>query len=510
MMYDPEKSDSCIVAVKSTNKPTEAGAESMERRQGTKRNADGTCTHRTQSRARVSPGLERVRERAKRSKKERFTSLLPHVDAELLLWAYKRLKRDASPGVDQWTWTEYGKQLEENLIDLHGRLHRGSYRALPSRRVFIEKDDGRRRPLGVASLEDKILQRALVAVLNAVYEVDFLGFSYGFRPGRSQHDALDALATGILRRKVNWIVDADISSFFDRVDHGWLDRFLKHRIGDPRVLRLLGKWLKAGVMEDGELKPTEEGTPQGSVISPLLANVYLHYVFDLWVDQWRKRHAEGDVIVVRYADDTVVGFQHEDTARRFLADLHTRLEAFGLSLHPAKTRLIRFGRYAADKQRQRGLGKPETFDFLGFKHICSRNRFGYFQLKRRTCRLRMNRRLREIKEGLRQRMHDSTAEQGRWLQQVVEGYFQYHAVPTNLQRLGAFRYHVMQKWQRVLRRRSQKDRTAWARMNQLAERWLPAVKLLHPWPEARFSVKHSRWEPSARVAPARICAGGVQ
>ncbi|MGH7867114.1 MAG: group II intron reverse transcriptase/maturase, partial [Candidatus Dormibacteraceae bacterium] len=380
MMNDPKKSDLCTVAMKSANKSEQSEAESTERKRRAEGNAGEACTRRTQSRVSVSPGLDRVRERAKTRKKEKFTSLLPHVDVDLLRWAYQRLKRDAAPGVDQRTWAQYGEQLEENLVDLHGRLHRGAYQALPSRRVFIEKEDGRKRPLGVASLEDKILQRAIVEVLNAIYEEDFLGFSYGFRPGRSQHDALDALATGITRRKVSWILDADISSFFDKVQHGWLDRFLRHRIGDPRVLRLIGQWLKAGVMEDGELKLTEEGTPQGAVVSPLLANTYLHYVFDLWANQWRKRQAYGDIVLVRYADDSVVGFQHATTARRFLADLRKRMEAFGLALHPDKTRLIEFGRFAADNRKERGLGKPETFNFLGLKHICSRTRSGRFQL----------------------------------------------------------------------------------------------------------------------------------
>jgi RNA-directed DNA polymerase len=509
MMNDPEKSDPCTVAVKSANKP-ELGAESMERKRGTEGNADKPVTRRTQSRISVSPGLDRVRERAKAKKKERFTSLLPHVDVDLLRGAYHCLKRDAAPGVDKRTWVQYGEQLEANLVDLHGRLHRGAYQALPSRRVFIDKEDGRKRPLGVASLEDKILQRAIVEVLNAIYETDFLGFSYGFRPGRGQHDALDALATGITRGKVSWILDADISSFFDKVDHGWLDKFLKHRIGDKRVLRLIGKWLKAGVLEDGELKPTDEGTPQGAVASPLLANVYLHYVFDLWANQWRERHARGDMILVRYADDTVVGFQHESTAKRFLVDLRKRLEAFALTLHPAKTRLIQFGRFAADRRRERGLGKPETFNFLGFTHICSRTRSGRFQLMRKTRRDRLNGKLREIKEVMRRRMHRSLEDQGKWLRQVGVGYFGYHAVPTNTPRLVAFRYHVMDIWRRSLKRRSQKDKTTWARIDRLAERWLPPVKVLHPWPEARFTVKHPRWEPSARVAPARICAGGAQ
>jgi group II intron reverse transcriptase/maturase len=349
----------------------------------------------------------------------------------------------------------------------------------------------------VAALEDKIVQRALVEVLNAVYENDFLGFSYGFRPGRSQHDCLDALAAGINRTKVNWILDADIRSFFDSVSHEWLIRFLKHRIGDRRVIRLISKWLKAGVMEDGEVRPTEVGTPQGAVASPLLANIYLHYVFDLWANWWRKHHAHGQVIIVRYADDIVVGFEHEVEAKRFMMDLQQRMEQFALSLHPEKTRLIEFGRSAAQNRARRGLGKPETFNFLGFVHICGRSRKGGFQLQRKTRRDRMRAKLQEIKEALWERMHDTIPEQGKWFAQVVRGYFNYHAVPTNARSLDVFRYHVTDLWRRTLKRRSQKDRTTWDRMTRLAADYLPATRILHPWPDARFAVNHPRWEPSA-------------
>jgi group II intron reverse transcriptase/maturase len=365
------------------------------------------------------------------------------------------------------------------------------------RRRYIPKSDGRQRPLGIAALEDKIVQRALVDVLNAIYEEDFVGFSYGFRPGRSQHDCLDALATGITRTKVNWIVDADIRSFFDSVSHEWLIRFVEHRIGDQRVIRLIRKWLTAGVMEDGVIKPTEVGTPQGAVASPLLANIYLHYVFDLWAKRWREHHAHGQVIIVRYADDIVVGFEHAAEAKRFLMDLQQRMEKFALSLHPDKTRLIEFGRFAAPNRARRGLGKPETFKFLGFIHICGRSRRGGFQLKRKSCRDRARAKLREIKEALWRRMHDSIPEQGKWLAQVVRGYFHYHAVPTNAHSLDAFRRNVINLWQRTLTRRSQKDHTTWARMADLATAFLPAVRILHPWPQARFAVTHPRWEPGA-------------
>jgi RNA-directed DNA polymerase len=386
---------------------------------------------------------------------------------------------------------------EANLGGLHEQVHRGTYRALPSRRRYIPKPDGRQRPLGIAALEDKIVQRAVVQVLNAIYEEDFLGFSYGFRPGRGQHDALDALAVGITTAKVNWIVDADIAGFFDAVSHEWLNRFVQHRVGDRRILRLIRKWLKAGVMEDGNLVPTEAGTPQGAVISPLLANIYLHYAFDLWADQWRKHHAKGQVIVVRYADDIVMGFQHEREAKRFMGDMRQRLEKFALSLHPEKTRLIEFGRFAARDRESRGMGKPETFNFLGFTHICSRSRRGVFQLKRQTRRDRMRARLRAIKEELRRRMHESIPLQGKWLGQVVRGYFAYHAVPTNSRCLGTFRHYVVDLWRRSLVQRSQRDRTTWNRMATLAAEFLPLPRILHPWPSVRFAVKHPRWEPGA-------------
>ena len=471
--------------------------ESVERREEAKGNTVEDRTRRTLSRGSVSPGLERVRERAGKDRKERFTTLLHHVDLDQLRTAFSRLKRDAAPGADGIRWEEYEHNLEVNLVDLHGRVHRGAYRATPSRRKFIPKDDGRMRPLGVAGLEDKIVQRAVVEVLNAIYEGDFLGFSYGFRPKRSQHDALDALAVGIIQGKVNWILDVDVQSFFDSVDHSWLIRFIEHRVGDPRMIRLIRKWLKAGVVDEGQWVATDEGTPQGSVISPLLSNVYLHYVFDLWAQQWRQRHAGGSVIYVRYADDMVVGFEYEDDAQRFLTDLRARLEAFALSLHPDKTRLLEFGRFAAERRRKRGLGKPETFNFLGFTHICGRSRTGRFLLMRKTRRDRMRFRLRAIKTELRRRMHRPVGEQGQWLGQVVRGYFAYHAVPTNSRSLSAFRYHVTELWRRTLRRRGQRDRSTWQRMGRLEATYLPTARILHPWPTVRFAVNHPRWKPDA-------------
>ena len=510
MMHGREKSDSAIVAMKPANKAGQPAAERAERRAGAEGNMVEPRTRRTPSRESVPQGLDRVRQAAKARKKERFTALLHHVSVDLLKDAYSWLKRNAAPGVDGVTWQDYEQNLEANIVDLHARVHRGAYRALPSRRKYIAKPDGRQRPLGIAALEDKIVQRALVEVLNAIYEEDFLGFSYGFRPGRGQHDALDALAAAITRMKVNWILDADIQSFFDSVSHDWLVRFVEHRIGDPRVIRLIRKWLKAGVMEEGVITPTEAGTPQGAVASPLLANIYLHYVFDLWAQRWRHHHAHGNVILVRYADDIVAGFEHEADAQRFLADLQQRMEKFALSLHPDKTRLIEFGRHAATNRARRDLGKPETFNFLGFTHICGRSRQGAFQLQRKSRRDRMRAKLRAIKKELRRRMHEPILEQGRWLRQVVRGYFAYHAVPTNAASLNAFRHYVEDLWRRTLKRRSQKDHTTWDRITRLATDFLPTPRVLHPWPDARFAVTHPRWEPNARIGPVRFCAGGAR
>jgi len=387
--------------------------------------------------------------------------------------------------------------LSKKLTDLHSRVHRGAYRALPSRRTYIPKADGNQRPLAVAALEDKIVQRATAAVLNAIYEEDFLGFSYGFRPGRSPHDAMDALAVGITTKKVNFILDADVRSFFDSVSKDWLVRFVGERIGDKRIIRLIQKWLKAGVLEDGIVTVSETGTGQGSVISPLLANIYLHYVLDLWADRWRRREARGDMVIVRFADDFVVGFEHEADAQRFRDALRQRFEEFSLSLHPDKTRLIEFGRHAADRRARAGLGKPETFQFLGFVFFCGKSRRGKFLLHRRSRRDRMRAKLKVIKEGLRERMHQPIPDQGRWLGQVVRGIFAYHAVPTNFRALRAVYYYVKVLWLRTLRRRSQKDKFAWERIQRLADDFLPKPRILHPWPNVRFAVTHPRWEPSA-------------
>ena len=474
-----------------------SAAEPAEPRAEAEGNASQQSTCRAQDRESVSQALERIRQAARQRKKEKFTALFHHLTIDLLEDAFDELKKDAAAGVDGLTWKEYDANLKRNLEDLHARLHRGAYRALPSRRVYIPKPDGRQRPLAVAALEDKIVQRATVTVLNAIYEEDFLGFSYGFRPQRGTHDALDALWVGINSRKVNFILDADIQSFFDTVSHDWLIRFVEHRIGDPRIIRLIRKWLKAGVLEDGVVIDSDKGTGQGSVISPLLANIYLHYVIDLWAERWRRHEAMGDMIIVRYADDIIVGFEHETDARRFLDAMRERLEKFALSLHPDKTRLIEFGRYAADRRDRRGLGKPESFSFLGFTFICGKSRQGTFQLKRKTRRDRMRAKLRAIKQEMRRRMHQPIPSQGKWLQQIVSGYFNYHAVPTNSRALHAFRHSVAEIWQRSLRRRSQKHSMSWERFTQLANDWLPKPRILHPWPERRFAVKHPRWEPYA-------------
>jgi RNA-directed DNA polymerase len=492
MMHGREKSDPAIVAGKPTNKVASATAEPVEPRAGAERNAGQQSTHRTQGRECVSHGLDRVRQAARQRKKEKFTALLHHVDVDLLRESFLALKRKAAPGVDGLTWQAYAADLDRNLTDLHARVHRGAYRALPSRRTYIPKADGTQRPLAVAALEDKIVQRATVAVLNCIYEEEFLGFSYGFRPKRGQHDALDALVVGITTRRVNFIFDADVASFFDSVSQNWLVRFVEHRIGDTRIIRLIRKWLKAGVLEDGVVTVGEMGTGQGSVISPLLANIYMHYVFDLWANRWRQHEAQGDMVIVRYADDFVIGFEYEADARRFWDALRARLEEFALSLHPDKTRMIEFGRYATARRARAGLGKPETFKFLGFVFICGKTRRGKYLVHRKSRRDRMRTKLTEIKKELRKRMHQPIPEQGRWLAQVVRGYFAYHAVPTNGLRLSAFRYHVVTYWLRTLRRRSQKDRFTWERIKRLANDWLPQPRTLHPWPSARFAVKYSR------------------
>jgi len=510
MMHAREKSDLAIVAGKRANKVEPSTAEPAEPRAGTKGNANQQSTGRTQSREDVSHALGRIRQVARDRKTEKFTTLLHHISLELLAQAFGDLKQNAAAGIDGLTCEAYEANHEANLADLHARVHRGAYRATPARRVYIPKPDGRQRPLAIAALEDKIVQRATAEVLNAIYEEDFLGFSYGFRPRRGAHDAMDALCVAISTRRVNFILDADIRAFFDEISQEWLVRFLEHRIGDRRIIRLIQKWLKAGVMEQGVITVSDKGTAQGAVISPLLANVYLHYALDLWADRWRRREATGDMVIVRYADDFIIGFEHESDAQCFLDAMRERLKEFALSLHPDKTRLIEFGRFAAANRKRRGLGKPETFTFLGFKFICGKSRRGKFLIKRKSRRDRMRAKLQGIKNELRRRRHWPIPVQGKWLWHVVNGYFNYHAVPTNSRALSAFHHFVSDLWMRALRRRSQKDRMTWQRMTRLANDWLPKPLVRHPWPSTRFAVTHPRWEPYARIGHVRFCAGGAQ
>ena len=488
-MHDRGKSDDPVVPAKLPNNAQGGAAEVVEGSGSAEGNAASETRSGPSAGLSALSDLDRVRRVARKDKDARFTALLHHVDVDRLRAAYWAIRPKAAPGVDGVTWTEYGQDLEANLRDLHARVHRGSYRARPSRRVFIPKADGRLRPLGIAALEDKILQRAVVEVLNAIYEADFLGFSYGFRPGRSSHDALDALAAGITRKKVNWVLDTDFREFFTSLDHRWLERFLEHRIADKRILRLIQKWMAAGVIEDGAWTESLEGVPQGASASPLLANVYLHYVFDLWAHRWRIRHARGDVVIVRFADDAVVGFEYRQDAERFWADLRERLAKFSLELNADKTRLIRFGRFAAQQRKERGLGKPETFQFLGFTHICGRTKAGRFKLTRITDKKRMRTKLSKVKAELIRRRHLPIPDQGRWLASVLRGHCNYYAVPDNSKAINAFRFRIIGHWLAALRRRSQRTRLTWKRMYRLAERWLPRVHILHPWPNDRFDAR---------------------
>jgi group II intron reverse transcriptase/maturase len=490
-VYALEKSDCAVVPVNRPNKGGQLPAEAGEGRAQMKENIDQPHMLLTQSGKGMSQGLDGVRKAAKERRQERFTALLHHLNLDLLRDSFYALKRQASPGVDGVTWQEYETGLEDRLIDLHSRVHRGTYRAQPSRRVYIPKADGRQRPLGIAALEDKIVQQAVVAILNQIYEVDFKGFSYGFRPGRSPHQALDALSVGISRKKVNWMLDADIRGFFDNLSHEWAVKFIEHRVADRRIIRLVQKWLKAGVSEDGQWSETSKGTPQGAVVSPLIANVYLHYCFDLWADVWRRKVAKGDVIIVRYADDLALGFQYRADAVRFLEDLKERFAKFGLELHQEKTRLIEFGRYAARDRQQRGAGKPETFNFLGFTHYCGRrHKTDTFTVGRITAKKRMVAKLKAIKVELHRRMHARPCEVGAWLRKVVTGYYQYHAVPGNLRQLSTFRQRINRLWFQVLASRSQRARRRWERLTPLFERWIPRPKVLHPHPQARFYATH--------------------
>jgi len=492
-MHADGKSDGRELPTKCLNNGGNPSAEDVEGRRPTKENTEQTTAFRTQGRVDASSGLLSVREVARKEKRTRFTALLHHVTADLLRDSYYALKRSAAPGVDGMTWREYETDLGNRLQDLRDRVHQGRYQAQPSKRAYIPKADGRQRPLGIAALEDKIVQQAVVTVLHQIYEEDFLGFSYGFRPGRNPHRALDALWVGIMRKKVNWVLDADIRGFFDTINHGWMMKFIEHRIADRRILRLIRKWLRAGVSEEGIWSKTEVGTPQGAVASPLLANIYLHYVFDLWVKHWRKHQATGHVIVVRYADDIVTGFEHRSDAERFLQEWRERMQRFGLELHPDKTRLIEFGRRATENRKQRGDSKPEAFDFLGFTHICGKTRkTGSFIVQRKTIRKRLSAKLHELKEELRRRWHEPIAATGAWLKSVVRGYFNYHAVPGNMDSLNSFRAQVIWRWHRALRRRSQRGRMSWERFLRLVDRWIPSAKILHPHPNVRFDAIHPR------------------
>lgn len=490
-MHGHGRSDRSVVPKKPANKERGAPrpAEEVEGRGLAKGNPRQFTRHRTQNRADLQQALARVRQAARKDRGLRLTTLWHHVyDTGRLREAYFGLKRTSAPGVDGVTWKQYGEDLEANLEDLSGRLQRGAYRAKPVERAYIPKGDGRMRPIGKPTLEDKIVQRAAAEVMGAVFEIDFKGFSYGFRPKRKAHDALDALVVGIKKRRVNWILDADIRGYFDSIDHEWMVKFVEHRIADQRVVRHVKKWLKAGVLEDGTRRWVEEGTPQGGSISPLLANIYLHYVFDLWADSWRKKVARGDVILVRYADDFVVGFEQRAEAERFLEELRERFRRFNLELHPDKTRLIEFGRFAAKNRQRRGEGKPETFDFLGFTHMCGKSRDGWFQVRRQPMRKRLRNKRKSLKRELRRRMHDPVPETGRWLRDVLQGMYNYYAIPYSTPTLESFRNQIKQLWRAALRRRSHKTCMTWERTKRLARRWLPHPRVQHPWPEQRLCV----------------------
>ncbi len=482
--------------MKRTNKgaqPQQKGqtpSESVEKRPVAEGNPEQATASSTQRLKSASSALDRVREAAQRDAKQQFTNLLHHVSIERLRQSYCSLKRDAAAGVDGVTWEEYGEGLEERLTDLHERIHGGCYRAKPSKREWILKPDGRQRPIGIATMEDKIVQKALVTVLQQIYEEDFLGFNYGFRPERSQHHALDALYVAITQRKVSWVLDADIRSFFDTLDHTWLMKFVEYRVADPRVLRLIRKFMRAGVSEEGQWSKTEVGTPQGAVISPLLANIYLHYVLDLWVQRWRDCHARGEVYIVRFADDFVMGFQHRSDAQQFHAELIERLSKFGLELHTGKTRLIEFGRFAAANRKERGEGRPETFDFLGFTHYCAKRKSnGSFTVRRKTIAKKMRAKLKEIRQTLRRKSHYPVSRQGQWLRLVVRGHINYYGVPGNIDALHTFRIQVTRMWLKTLRRRSQKGKAlTWARFGRWANKWIPCERIVHPYPNKRFCV----------------------
>lgn len=488
MMNGLKKSDPAIVAMKPANNGPPGPAEPVEQRAGPKGNPERQSSRRAQKRESETQAADRVRQAARRNPDERLVALLHHVTTESLHDAYHSLRKDAAAGVDGVTWAAYAHGLGDRLADLHGRVHRGTYRAPPSRRVYIPKEDGGQRPLGIASLEDKVLQRAVTdTILVPIYETEFLGFSYGFRPGRGTHNALDAVAVGMERRKINWIVDADIRGFFDNLGRDQLVQMLEKRIGDKRVIRLIIKWINAGVMEGTDWSDTGKGAPQGGIISPVLSNVYLHYALDTWFHtKWRNRSARGGTIIVRYADDFVCGFEHKGDAKRFLRDLSDRLAQYELELHPGKTRLIEFGRFAKADRKNRGQGKPETFDFLGMTHYCDQSRKGRFRVGRKPSRKRVNRTLRRINEALRKRWHDNRHDTARWLGRVINGWLNYYAVPGSGRYLEAFAHRCKRLLWRALRRRSQRDRTAWEDIETLIKAHWPKVRIRHPWPSQRL------------------------
>jgi RNA-directed DNA polymerase len=487
MMNERGKSDRSVLPEKPSNKADSNAAEMVEERDRAKGNPAKRNKPWTLTQEGLPSALERVGQAARQDKKLRFTALLHHIyDEDRLRRAYMAIEHDAAAGIDGETWKHYGENLRENLEDLSGRLARGAYRARPVRRVYIEKADGRKRPLGVPVLEDKIVQRSVVEVLNAIYEEDFLGFSYGFRPGRSPHQALDAVAYGMWKKMMKWVLDADIQSFFDTISHEWMVKFLEHRIADQRVIRLIQKWLNAGVLEDGKRKVSEIGTVQGGSVSPLLANIYLHYVLDLWIEQWRNKQAKGDVIIVRFADDFVAGFQHRKEAERLMEELRERLTQFGLKLHPEKTRLIEFGRFAAQDRHTRGEGKPDTFNFLGFTHCCGSDQKGKFTVIRKTMRQRLVKKLKALSLEFRKRRHQPVDEQGRYVQAVVRGHVRYYGVPLNSRAIRVFRTLVIRLWKKWLSRRSQKGSVTWDRMQRYIDRWVPPAVICHPYPSARF------------------------
>lgn len=468
-------------------------AELPEPSASTKENPPSTGTVQTQRWEPLSSGAKRIHDFVLANPEEKLTALLHHLNPDTLRAAYHGLKPNAAPGSDGITWHGYGRNLEESLQGLSDRIHSGAYRATPVRRVEIPKPDGGTRALGVAAIEDKIVQVAAVRqILNPIYEPEFAGFSYGFRPRRSAHDALDALAYVICERPVNWIVEVDIKGFFDNIDRELLMEFVGMRIGDRRLLRLLRKWLNAGVLDAGLASDPVRGTPQGAPISPLLANVYLHHVLDRWfATQWRPRNREGEACIVRYADDFVLAFQHRRSAVRFLADVKKRFAEFGLELAPSKTRLIEFGRKASDRA-VRGGRRPKTFDFLGLTHYCRRTRQGRFGLGRKPAAKRINRTLSGIKRALRWRMHDDPVETGLWLGRVLQGWQGYYAVPTSYRSLDRFRRSLRHLWLRSLRRRSQRHRLSWQQVDAWSTKLWPPTRILHPWPNTRFAVKHLR------------------